>query len=484
MRRILFQSILLISVFFSTACVATKPVMVSDNEKSIKREFVESNPPERPDWVDSIPQSDDELYFVGLSNGNATEKEARSDAYQNVLNQVVKYYGELIKSQASETKSVKALSSDVIDPYIESEEKIQRYAQAYVHEILPENYYTEHWLNGFQDEYKCWVKCSVSKQKIQKEIENFAADISERYSSLLPENQNKKYNSTKSVVEAYLAVYEAVRKNPIHQAVAYAQTSAGKAALDEYALQQAKRIIQNISIERIDSTAYVEQGSQFYASVHLRSPDYEKITGMQAIVTLVNKNKKLGSTLYGINDKNEIEIIINTEKLSYGDYSVQIQLLTDSYAALGTVYAQNSSIAFAFGLIHAGLEFVYSDSKYKSGELEKQIENALQEQVLNHELPIVLDKNSHANPQWRFIMQIDCAKLKSAENVEKIRVKETVLLRHKDSAKCKSAEFSGIGLSKTEEFALRSATEECVQQLKEDIQFYQSILKTIGEKRK
>lgn len=211
MRRILF---FVMASFFVLGCVSTKsketPLI------PVRAELIEANPPLRPEWADSIPHSDDVLYFVGLSNGVSTEKEARSDAYQNVLSQVIKYYGELIKSQATESKSVKALSSDIVDSYVESEELIQRYAEAYVHEILPENYYTEHWIAGEKNEWRCWIKCSVSKQKIQKEIDTFAGTISERYSSLLPENQRNKYTSTKSAVQGYLDVYKAVHKNPIY----------------------------------------------------------------------------------------------------------------------------------------------------------------------------------------------------------------------------------------------------------------------------
>ena len=178
-------------------------VMYEESSEKIAT-LVETTPSQRPDWIDSIPQSEETLYFVGISNGITTEKEARDDAYQNVIKQVVRYYGEIIKIQASGKKSIKSLSSDVIDTCMEMEESIQRYAEAYVHEILPENYYTEHWQIGEKDEWKCWVKCSISKKKIQQEIENFATDISERYSSLLPENQKGKYNSTKAAVQAYL----------------------------------------------------------------------------------------------------------------------------------------------------------------------------------------------------------------------------------------------------------------------------------------
>ena len=486
MRRFFsFFSIVMVS-FIVLGCVTAKTI----NENVIipaRAELIEANPPLRPEWADSIPQSDEYLYFVGLSNGIATEKEARSDAYQNVLNQVVKYYGELIKSQATETKSVKALSSDLIDPYIESEELIQRYAQAYVHEILPENYYTEHWIVGEKDEWKCWVKCSVSKAKIQKEIETFADTISERYSSLLPEKQKGKYNSTKAAVEAYLSVYQAVHKNPIYQAIAYVQTSSGKASLDDYALLQAKRIIQSINIEDVKYTKKLEQGNNFKATVHLASSDYEKVTGIGAFVTLVHSGKDVASTIRSINDKNDIELIIKSEKLSYGDYSVSIKLFTDAFKELGTVYTSSTAINFTFGYIQAPVKIEYIKGNATAqitdlgNEVTTKIENLLQDKLTEFEIPVEIAKESYSNSH--FLMQIKSTELKAAENVQKIKLTATILFQRDGVTLAKSSEVSAIGLSKTN-MAAESAFEQICEQLKENENFYKKLLKEVGERRK
>ncbi|MEE3314047.1 MAG: hypothetical protein VZR56_07805 [Treponema sp.] len=451
-------------------------------------ELIESNPSQRPEWADSVPQSKDTLYFVGLSNWFASETESRSDAYQNVLNQVVKYYGEIIRMEASETKSVKALSSDVIDPYIESEEMIQHFAQAYVHEILPENYYTEHWVNGDKDEWKCWVKCSVSKEKIQKEIETFAADISERHSSLLPENQSGKFSSTKSAVQGYLAVYEAVHKNPIYQAVAYVQTKSGKAALDEYALHQAKRIIQNITIEKIDYTENVEQGNDFKATIHLSSPDYEKITDMNAFISLIYKGKEIVSHEFITDDKNNIELSIYSEKLKYGNYTVSINLFTNAYKELGKVSTSSSAISFTFGYIKAPVKIEYTKETTATqftdlgNEVDTRIENILQEKISENEIPIEIADSSNSNSQ--FTVQIKSTKLKAAEGVHKIKVAATVLFKRGGVTLAKSSEISAIGLSKaSEEMAIESAFDQVCNQFGEDDTFYQNLLKSVGGKK-
>lgn len=486
MRRICFLFIPILAFFVFIGCATTGNVQ---NEiQVLERVFIESNPPVRPDWVDSVPKSETELNFVGISNSFSSEKESRGDAYQNVLNQVVKYYGEIIQNQSSETKSVKALSSDVIDPYIEREETIQRYAQAYVHEILPENYYTEHYVVNGKDEYRCWVKCSVSKEKVQKEIETFAADVSEKYSSLLPENQKANYSSTKSAVQGYLSVYDKIHENPLYQAVAYVKTPSGKAALGDYALQQAKRIIQNIYIEKIDYTKYVEQGCDFKAIVHLVSSDYEKITGMGAEITLSRKGKEIATIAREVDEKNEIELQIYSSKMEYGDYSVLIRLFSDAYKSLGKVYTSSSDITFKFGYIQAPVKIEYTKEKTATqftdlgNEVDARIENILQEKISGNGIPIEIADSSNSNSQ--FTVQIKSTKLKAAEGVHKIKVAATVLFERDGVTLAKESEISAIGLSKaSEEMAMESAFEQVCNLLEEDETLYQNLLKSVGGKR-
>ena len=170
MRRFFFLFYLLFCILF-IGCLS----LDVDSETEIipfqnTKIFVESNPSQRPSWLDSVPSSDTHLYFIGTSNFLANETSARNDARRDAFSQIIKYYGTVIKSTASETKSVKVLSSNVIDPYIESEELLQSFAERYVSEILTENYFTEKYLiNGNQEQWVCYVKCSVLKEKVKQE---------------------------------------------------------------------------------------------------------------------------------------------------------------------------------------------------------------------------------------------------------------------------------------------------------------------------
>lgn len=174
---------LLIFSFAFLGCFSTK---ISENNAKIIEEnndaiFLESFPGDRPSWVDFVPISDSELYFIGMSNYLASENVAREEARKDAFNQVLKYYGTVVRAQAQEKRTVKGLTSDLIDPYIESEEIIQSFAEGHVSQILPENYYTEKYLVGNKKEqWKCYVKCSISKKKVQEEIEKIDADMENR----------------------------------------------------------------------------------------------------------------------------------------------------------------------------------------------------------------------------------------------------------------------------------------------------------------
>ncbi len=461
-------------VFIVTGCLSSKkqPDSFSQNN-SEKKIFVASFPETRPDWCDSVPASDANLYFIGVSNYFATETEARGEARNNAMNQIVKFYGTIIKDQSRETKSVKALSSDVIDPYLEREELIQSFAQRYVSQVAAENYYVEKYLVGnAQEQWLCYVKCSVSKEKIQKEIESFASDISERYSALLPERQPGKYISTGAAAEAYLSVCNSIRENPIYQSIAYFNADFGKASLDEYAMNQAKRIIQNCAVAETKYEATIEKGEAFLGTVKIKSPDYAQVSGIKAKVSLVSKGNVSASAFYGVNPDNSIDVIIHTASLDYGTYTVEVQLMSDE-KEFGTeiVYAGSAAMTFELVPVYAGIEFVYSGCAEKNKLIEQKFTDAIQGAIRKNEIPIFIDSDKKES-RWKFIIHLDGTILASHESVSKNKLAGNVQIQKNNVTKIKSADFSGIGLSKMKDASVLDAAESCCKQLDKDTNFY------------
>lgn len=444
--------------------------------------FVESFPPQRPEWVNSVPVSDESLFFIGVSSYLANETTARDGARNDVLNQVVKYYGTIIQSKAQKTKSSKNFSSEIINPYIEQEEIIQSFAQRYVSEILPENYYIEKYLTSKnQEQYICYVKCSVSKEKVKREMDSFAKEISERYSSLLPENNGS--SSLKSDVENCIAVYKAVSENPLYKAVAFVEASGGKAALDEYALLYAKKIIQNCKIQNESYPKAVEKGSEFLSVLQVHSDEYKNLSSLKAEATLFNNEKSFGAALYEINSENKIKISGNTQSLNYGSYSLKVRLVSDiEKNFLGEITADSTVLNFEVTPVYAGLEFKYSENMRSNANIEQKMQGKLQKMIEQYGIPVFIDKSGEKEKAWNFVIFVDSERLASHESVSKTKVLCNVTLEKNGVAQVQGESFSGMGLSSSEEKSLAAAFEKAEQSFVLDKEFFEKVKNQFVEK--
>ena len=459
---------------------------IEKNESTIgnAKVFVESFPPQRPEWVNSVPVSDESLFFIGVSSYLANETNARNGARNDALNQVVKYYGTIIQSKAQETKSSKNFSSEIINPYIEQEEIIQSFAQRYVSEILPENYYIEKYLTSKnQEQYICYVKCSVSKEKVKREMDSFAKEISERYSSLLPENNGNRSSSLKSDVENCIAVYKAVSENPLYKAVAFVEASGGKAALDEYAFLYAKKIIQNCKIQNESYPKAVEKGSEFLSVLQVHSDEYKNLSSLKAEATLFNNEKSFGAALYEINSENKIKISGNTQSLNYGSYSLKVRLVSDiEKNFLGEITADSTVLNFEVTPVYAGLEFKYSENMRSNANIEQKMQGKLQKMIEQYGIPVFIDKSGEKEKAWNFVIFVDSERLASHESVSKTKVLCNVTLEKNGVAQVQGESFSGMGLSSNEEKSLMAAFEKAEQSFVLDKEFFEKVKNQFVEK--
>lgn len=444
--------------------------------------FVESFPSQRPEWVNSVPVSDESLFFIGVSSYLANETTARDGARNDVLN--LKYYGTIIQSKAQETKTSKNFSSEIINPYLEQEEIIQSFAQRYVSEILPENYYIEKYLTSRnQEQYICYVKCSVSKEKVKREMDSFAKEISERYSSLLPENNGNRSSSLKSDVESCITVYKAVSENPLYKTVAFVETSGGKAALDEYALLYAKRIIQNCKIQNESYPKTVEKGTEFLSVLQVHSDEYKNLSSLKAEATLFNNEKSFGAALYEINSENKIKISGNTQSLNYGSYSLKVRLLSDiEKNFLGEITADSTVLNFEVTPVYAGLEFKYSENMRSNANIEQKMQGKLQKMIEQYGIPVFIDKSGEKEKAWNFVIFVDSERLASHESVSKTKVLCNVTLEKNGVAQVQGESFSGMGLSSNEKKSLMAAFEKAEQSFVLDKEFFEKVKNQFVEK--
>lgn len=474
-------------LFFLTllcSCVTNhETIKTEQKEQPVhSKVFVESYPPERPQWTQGKPESKEEIYFIGVSNYFGSEAEARDAARKNAYKQVVEYYGTIIQNQSIKQQAVKGLSSEILNPYIEEEELLQSFAERYVTQILPENYYIEKYLiDGSYEQFISYVKCSVSKQKVLQEIEDFAENVSQRYTGLLPEMQPEKYNSMQTAADAYIQIYKTIHKNPIHEAVASIQIKGKKTALAEYARMQAKRIILDCRITAKNKELSIEKGELGRHSFSISSPDYKTIGFLNYKAEITNSSGTIACGYGKLEEGNEIILPINSIHYPCGTYSLTVTLIDNANQdILGIIEGASASALIEIEPIYVGIIFESSGDFIISSKLERDIQNVIQENIEKYAIPLFIDNKKNNSKNWYLTVHLDCTKLASGQNVFKIRTVGTIQFTKNGITHCKSKEFSGTALSKTQEVSLENSIKQSCITIQNDSQFFKSVKEKIN----
>ena len=143
---------------------------------------VQTIPEKRPSWVDSVPITNKELAFVGVSNQFATESEARNAAQQDGRYQLVRYYGTLMADKGREAKGTSGLTSDVFDPQIKAQELQEYLAEGIASKITAKEYYTEVYLTtDVKNAYKVYALMPIEKSVAEKAVKDYLQQQSDAY---------------------------------------------------------------------------------------------------------------------------------------------------------------------------------------------------------------------------------------------------------------------------------------------------------------
>lgn len=137
-------------------------------------EPVRTIPEKRPDWVDSLPISNKELAFVGVSNQYATDSEARSVAQSDGRNQLVKYYGTLISDKGRTATASYGITSDVFDPQVASQELEEYIAEGLAKNLPAHEFYTEIYMTvDAKTAYKVYALMLIDKATADKTAQEY-----------------------------------------------------------------------------------------------------------------------------------------------------------------------------------------------------------------------------------------------------------------------------------------------------------------------
>ena len=238
----------LTTIYFFTVSVPAFSNGVKDRqEETPVRTLVSAEPSVKPEWVDVVPQSAAEIFFVGASQIFNTPANARDNARENARIQVLEYYGQVIERQAISLSAISGSTRDTLAAYVVREDEIRTYAQNVVSEVGTVAYYTETYLNSEnREEYIVYTLHSISRQKAEEEIAGFAKNVSERYTASFSQ-----WRTLKAALEGYAFIARSLEQNPLHRVMAYYQTPAGRAGLYEYVRLQINELANSVSIEAI-----------------------------------------------------------------------------------------------------------------------------------------------------------------------------------------------------------------------------------------
>jgi len=340
--------LLLTAIYF---CTAPALVFASGKKDQPKKQLrpearilVSTEPSVKPAWVDVVPQSDTEIFFVGSSQIFNTPANARDNARESARIQVLEYYGQVIEKQAISLSTVTGSTRDTLAPYVVREEEIKTFAQNVVSEVATKEYYTEIYLNSNnKEEYIVYTLHNINRKKAEDEISNFAKNISARYTAALSQ-----WNTLKAALEGYAFIVKSLERNPLHRIMAYYETPKGKAGLYEYARLQINELANSVSVEAIPART-VQETETLTTPVKLRSSIMPS-TGLldcQASIYGIGGGASYGGDdiTYPFKSASDTPYNLQIRNIKPGAYNVSIAiLLSDMTGGI----AKNTSGNFSF----------------------------------------------------------------------------------------------------------------------------------------
>jgi hypothetical protein len=310
-----------------------------DSSKQLAKTLVWSEPAEKPEWVDVVPQRETEIYFVGTSQIFGTTANARDNARESARIQVLEYYGQVIEKQATALSSVSGSTRDTLTPYINREDEIRVFAQNVVSEVATVAYFTEMYLNSNnKEEYIVYTLHRINRQKAEEEISGYAKNISSRYSAAFSQ-----WKTLKAALEGYAFLVKTLERNPLHRIMAYYDTPKGRAGLYEYARLQINELANSVSIEAIPARS-IQETEILEIPVKLRSSVIPATGLLDCQVSLFGAGGD--NIIYPFNSASDDPYILETKReLKPGSYNVTIEILLSD---LTGGIAKNIGSSFTF----------------------------------------------------------------------------------------------------------------------------------------
>jgi len=355
----------------------------------------DAGPSEKPEWSYIIPQSETEQYFVGTSLPFETEAEARDNARQNALSQVLSYYGEVIVSWAKEQGTFDDSTRNTIIGYVAFESGIVSYAENVVSQVNTVRYYTETRKNRNKTEYVVFTLCQINKKKANDDIENYAGNISRQYASFMAPRE-----TLKATLEAYAVITQTLDERPLHRAMAYYEGPLGRSNLYDYTRHRINELIDSVTFTPIPSRT-AQRTETIHTAVQLRSSEIQLVGPVGCRVSIHGMNNNAPTVYYTIDNDNSFLILNHTNLLKPGRYSVQVEILLREISGR---FGKNKDFTFDFEVTppNVAVEFQGDFSGRERDIILDAIQNNLREIDLS-----VRFTQSDSGSRHRFVISGD-----------------------------------------------------------------------------
>jgi hypothetical protein len=331
----------------------------------------------RPRWIIQPPENPEYLYFTGMGEA-ASETEARAAAVKDGLASAASFFGSFIQSETTDRSIVIQDMGRTVAESTAYDEKTDSYANAVISGVKAVEYYTER-ASG-SPAYKVWVLCRIPRQKAEKDLANFAQNVSAQYAGLL----TARPATLAAALQSYAAVRSALEQNPLHRAVAYYDTLDGKTGLYNYCGVQIDTIAASVSFGSLPPTS-VRRGEPLVFSAALSSGMFPEIGAVFCRAAITGSNAPPAEYAeYPIERNGTFTARIPTARLPPGNYTVELEL---QLTAAAPSLRQNPKTAFPLEVrpVQAAVTFEGSPSPAEQRVFSQAVQQALQK----HNVPLL-----------------------------------------------------------------------------------------------
>ncbi|HPG29540.1 MAG TPA: DUF4384 domain-containing protein [bacterium] len=146
-------------------------------KKYTGEKLISAFPEIKPQWIYTEPEpADGYLFFIGISDKFANEKEARENAHRDCIKKFAAYCGVEVTELYKSITTGFGLSSGISDPTKATVNNEQQAIDALVSRVKTSEWYIEKWASLSDNEiidqyYKVFVKSKVPEEEYKKVIE-------------------------------------------------------------------------------------------------------------------------------------------------------------------------------------------------------------------------------------------------------------------------------------------------------------------------